>query len=86
MIDKVLPAILAKFPVLYLEKKGVRIQQDGAGAHMAPDDAEWLAALQELAPGNKITLFNQPAQSPDTNISGPFNPCIMRLHQRMSLP
>ena len=34
-----------------------------------PDDKEWLKALEELAPGNKISLFNQPAQSPDTNIN-----------------
>lgn len=53
----------------YLERKGVRIQQDGAKCHIHPDDEEWLAALQELAPGNKITLYNQPAQSPDLNIN-----------------
>ena len=69
LIDQVLPAILAKFPVAYLERKGVRIQQDGAKSHILPDDKEWLQALEELAPGNKITLFNQPAQSPDTNIN-----------------
>jgi hypothetical protein len=69
VIDKVLPAILAKFPTAYLERKGVRIQQDGAKSHIEPDDEEWLEALEELAPGNKISLFTQCAQSPDCNIN-----------------
>lgn len=68
MIDKVLPAILAKFPKTYLER-GVMIQQDGAKAHIDPADAEWLDALEQLAPGNIIVLYNQPAQSPDLNIN-----------------
>jgi hypothetical protein len=69
MITKVLPAILAVFPVDYLDRKGVRIQQDGAKSHIADDDEEWLEALEELAPGNKIKLFTQPARSPDLNIN-----------------
>ena len=40
LIDMVLPAILAKFPVAYLERKGVRIQQDGAKSNIMPDDKE----------------------------------------------
>lgn len=69
MIDKVLPAILAKFPVTYLRDIGVRIQQDGAKSHIADNDKEWLEAVKHLAEGNKITLFTQPAQSPDLNIN-----------------
>ena len=69
LIDMVLPAILAHFPEKYLRENGVRIQQDGAKSHILPDDKEWNKALLELAPGNKITLFNQPTQSPDTNIN-----------------
>jgi hypothetical protein len=69
MINCVLPAILAKFPKAYLERKGVRIQQDGAKSHIDADDEEWMEALEELAPGNNITLFTQCAQSPDCNIN-----------------
>jgi transposase-like protein len=69
LIDNVLPAILAKFPTAYLERKCVRIQQDGAKSHIDHDDEEWLAALEELAPENNITLFTQCAQSPDCNIN-----------------
>lgn len=70
MIDKVLPAIIAKFPASFLEKrngKGVLVQQDGASSHIKSDDVEWLAAV--AATGKSITLYNQPANSPDTNIN-----------------
>jgi hypothetical protein len=60
---------LSKFPTSYLERKCVRIQQDGAKSHIEPDDEEWLEALEELAPENNITLFTQCAQSPDCNIN-----------------
>jgi hypothetical protein len=69
LIDKLLPAVLSKFPTSYLERKCVRIQQDGAKSHIEPDDEEWLEALEELAPENNITLFTQCAQSPDCNIN-----------------
>lgn len=67
MIDYILPAVLAKFPPAYLERHGVRIQQDGASSHIDADDPEWLAAVHET--GCKITLETQPANSPDLNIN-----------------
>lgn len=39
LINKVLPSILAKVPVKWLEQ-GVRIQQDGAKLHVLPDNKE----------------------------------------------
>jgi hypothetical protein len=66
LIDLILPAILAKFPTVYLER-GVEIQQDGAKVHILPDDEEWFEAVEVT--GCKIRLYNQPAQSPDTNIN-----------------
>lgn len=67
MIDNVLPAILAKFPTAYLERHGVRIQQDGARCHIDEDDQEWLDAV--AASGCMISLYKQPAQSPDLNLN-----------------
>ena len=70
MIEKVLPAILEKFPSSYLDKRnkrGVLIQQDGAKSHIAPNDPEWIAAVE--ATGKHIDIYNQPANSPDTNIN-----------------
>ena len=66
LIDEVLPAILAKFPTTYL-MRGVEIQQDGAKAHILPNDEEWMDAVN--ATGCNITVYTQPAQSPDTNIN-----------------
>jgi hypothetical protein len=66
LIDEVLPAILAKFPTTYL-MSGVEIQQDGAKSHINPDNEEWLAAVE--ATGCNISVYTQPAQSPDTNIN-----------------
>ena len=43
------------------------IQQDGAKSHIAPDDPDWVAAVQ--ATGKHIEIYNQPANSPDTNIN-----------------
>ena len=67
MLDKVLLAILAIFPATNLDQHRVQIQQDGAKAHILDDDKEWLESVQQT--GNKITLYTQPAQSPDTNIN-----------------
>jgi hypothetical protein len=69
LIEKLLPAILAKFPKAYLDRKCVRIQQDGAKSHIDPQDEEWLDALKELAPEKNITFYTQCAQSPDCNIN-----------------
>ena len=70
MVKKVLPAILEKFPLSYLDKwnqRGIRIQQDGAKPHIAPNDSEWMAAVKET--GKHIEIYNQPANSLDTNIN-----------------
>ena len=70
MIKKILPAIIEKFPSSYLDKRnkrGVLIQQDGAKSHIAPDDPDWVAAVE--ATGKHIEIYNQPANSPDTNIN-----------------
>jgi hypothetical protein len=46
----------------------IRIQQDGAPSHFSPDDQGWLNGLLALGVAHKIEVFNQSAQSPDTNI------------------
>jgi hypothetical protein len=81
MIDCVLPAILEKFPTAYLDRHGVKIQQDGAKSHILPDDQEWLEAVEET--GCNITLVTQPAQSPDLNINDlAFFASIMSLQRK----
>jgi hypothetical protein len=81
MIDLVLPAVLEKFPTAYLDRKGVKIQQDGAKSHILPDDPEWIEAVKET--GCQITLVTQPAQSPDLNINDlAFFASIMSLQQK----
>ena len=52
MIDKVLPAILEKFPMSYLDKQskwGIVIQQNGAKSHIVPNDLTGWLLLQQLA-------------------------------------
>jgi hypothetical protein len=53
MIDMVLLAVLAKFPVTYL-MNGVQIQQDGACSHILDTDPEWLEAVEATG----IMLYN----------------------------
>ena len=68
MINKVLPSIHEQFPASYHDrqnKRGIQIQQDGAKSNIAPDDPAWLATVE--ATGKHITIYNQPANSPDTN-------------------
>lgn len=67
LIDYMLPAILEKFPLTYLERHGVRIQQDDAKSHIKDNDDDWLQAVAET--GCQITLFTQPSNSPDLNIN-----------------
>ena len=66
MIYHVLPVIISKFPMVYLEKHGVNIQQDGAKAHIPDNDPEWLEAVEQY--GLKIMLNMQPTTLPDLNI------------------
>ena len=69
MVNEVLPAILHKFPAAYLDRRGrgVKIQQDGAKSHILETDEEWLEAVRQTR--CNITLYTQPAQSPDTNLN-----------------
>ena len=67
MIYHVLPVVVEKFPMMYLTRYGVNIQQDGAKAHILDNDPEWLAAVNQV--GLKIKQYTQPANSPDLNIN-----------------
>ncbi len=66
MIEKVLPAIKEKWPRGSLDKKK-RIQQDNAPLHFPPLDPEWIAAVK--ASGLDVEMYNQPPNSPDTNVN-----------------
>ena len=46
----------------------IRIQQDGAPGHHSPDDEEWCEIVESMGLTGKVVLFNQPANSPDTNL------------------
>ena len=70
LISYALPAIIDKFPSMYVFGEGRReviIQQDGAGSHIRENDAEFKEACEEL--GVSVRLMTQPAQSPDLNIN-----------------
>ena len=47
----------------------IYVQQDGAKSHIKPNDEEWIMTLTELGLQDKIVLFDQPANSPDTNVN-----------------
>lgn len=65
LINKVLPALKAKWPA---DERGMPIffQQDNARTHIAVDDPEFVQAAQ--AHGWNIRLTCQPPNSPDLNI------------------
>lgn len=65
MLNKVLPAIKAKWPA---EERGlpIFIQQDNAKTHIAVDDPAFVQAAQ--ADGWDIRLTCQPPNSPDLNV------------------
>ena len=71
LLQQVVPAIKDKWPRGTFNASNfiIRIQQDGAGAHIRPDDELFEAGLQELGMQNKVLLYSQPANSPDTNIN-----------------
>lgn len=76
LMDKVLPAILTEWPPTDFDRRPtIRIQQDGAPAHIKEDDVEWLAALESIELQDKIKVFTQPPNSPDLNFNdlGFFN-------------
>ena len=66
LIDNVLPAIQEKWPVA-TKQQLIRIQQDNAPVHIKTDDPIFQAAVE--ATGLTIELYNQPPNSPDTNIN-----------------
>jgi hypothetical protein len=63
MIEHVIPAIKEKWPC---RDRNIVIQQDGASAHLAPDNLEFLLHAR-TRPWN-ISLLTQAPKSPDTNI------------------
>ncbi|XP_074346638.1 uncharacterized protein LOC141685434 [Apium graveolens] len=65
MIKKILLAIKVKWPQDNIEH--IIIQQDNARPHINGDDLEFMEAAK--SDGFKITLANQPANSPDLNIN-----------------
>ena len=71
LLEKVIPAIKDNWPRQLWNDNTVviRIQQDGASAHISPDDEGFNAGLVEQQVHNKILLYTQPARSPDTNIN-----------------
>ena len=71
LIEKVLPAIVDKWPKGEMNNNSIQIgiQQDGAKAHIAPTDSTWLDAVAAVGQEEKIYLYTQPANSPDTNLN-----------------
>jgi len=67
IVDLVLPDIKRKMPL----NNNIILQQDGASAHLPPDDPVFKAKVAELYGGNEdaVKLYTQPAQSPDLNIN-----------------
>lgn len=63
IVEHVIPAIKEKWPC---RDRNIVIQQDGASAHLAPDDLEFLQHAR-TRPWN-ISLLTQAPKSPDTNI------------------
>ena len=65
LIDKIIPAIKAKWPSDC--DKYIVIQQDNARPHISDNDLDFIDVAQ--SDGFHITLANQPANSPDLNIN-----------------
>ncbi|KAI2507526.1 hypothetical protein MHU86_6914 [Fragilaria crotonensis] len=63
MVTKVIPAIKEKWPD---RNRNIIIQQDGAPAHIAENDAEFVAAARTGLWNIKLEL--QPPKSPDVNV------------------
>jgi len=71
LLNEIIPAILLTWPANEFNKPNmvVRIQQDGAKAHLSPHDGDFKDELEQLGIAGKIQLFTQPANSPDFNIN-----------------
>jgi hypothetical protein len=63
MVENVIPAIKRKWPD---GNHNITVQQDGASAHLLPNDFVFAAAAQDE--NWNIVLLTQPAQSPDLNV------------------
>lgn len=64
LMDKLLPAIKEKWPPG--GPKVIKIQQDGARAHIKEDDIEFYERAMEM--DVEVELYTQPANSPDLNV------------------
>jgi hypothetical protein len=64
MMDELIPALLTRWP--RGNNQTIRIQHDGAKAHIKDNDEWFNEALAEV--GLNAKLYTQPANSPDTNI------------------
>lgn len=54
--------------VISKKSKKIRIQHDNAPVHFGRNDIEWVEATQQYADRFSISIKDQPANSPDTNI------------------
>jgi hypothetical protein len=71
LLEKVVPAIKLKWLCTQWENNRVIIplQQDGAPSHISPEDEEFQEGLVAFEVQDKILLYTQLANSPDTNIN-----------------
>ena len=70
LMNDVVPTIVEKWPDADFNRRTIYIQQDGAKAHINPDnDEEWLEYLDTMGWSEKIKVYTQPANSPDTNLN-----------------
>lgn len=71
LMNEIVPSIIDKWPAAdYARLPTIYIQQDGAKSHIDPEeDEEWMEYMETLAVEEKITLYTQPPNSPDTNLN-----------------
>jgi hypothetical protein len=69
LMNEVVPAFCDRWPSgdFRNAQVKVRIQQDGTKAHVLNSDPVWQKYLQEMGLAGKLSLFEQPANSPDLN-------------------
>ena len=87
LIQKLIPAIVEKWPVADRANRKIMIQQDGAKSHFKNDDAVFLQALQDVS--LNAEMITQPTNSPDLNMNdlGFFGLCSLQMMRqwRMSM-
>jgi hypothetical protein len=85
LMNEVILALFDKWPGGDFRNANVkiRIQQDGAPSHINNNDETWQEYLEEMGLEEKISLYNQPANSPDLNHNdlGFFN-ALKKAYQR----